>query len=92
MNDILFVISNFANRNDLLNFLSICKIFRQYDKIFFNKYFIDRDIINGATKEFISKIRLIENVSTIDHLINNNIKKIIFNKHFNQNYLSSYFF
>jgi hypothetical protein len=61
MDDILHVISNFTDRNSLLNLLSTCTNFEHCDYIFFNKYFI-YDNGHNYTPEFISKIKFIDNV------------------------------
>jgi hypothetical protein len=68
MNDILSIISDFSDRDDLLNLFSVSKLFKFFDQVFFNKYFVNQEKIKNSTTEFISKIRLINNVETIDKL------------------------
>jgi hypothetical protein len=83
MNDILSIISVFSDRKDLLYLFSVSKLFKFFDQIFFNKYFVDQEKTKNCATEFISKIRLINNVYTIDKLPQS-LKSIKFGYHFNQ--------
>jgi hypothetical protein len=83
MNDIPSVICIFSNKNDLLNLLSVSKLFNFFDHIFTKKYFIGQEKIKNSTVEFLSKIRLITNVSTIDKLPQF-VTSIQFSNYFNQ--------
>jgi hypothetical protein len=89
MDDILSIISVFSDRDNLLNLLSVSKLFKFSDQVFFNKYFVDQEKIKNCTPEFISKIRLINNVDTIDNLHQSATHRmyctsIIFGDDFNQ--------
>ena len=85
--DIIDLLSQYLDRIDLLNLLSISKRCRQFDNVFYNRYFIDTYIIAGQTfdKNWAKKIKKIKNFYNLE-LLNHfpMIKEIMFHNDFNE--------
>jgi hypothetical protein len=84
MNDILIYISRFTNLSDLLNLLSVCKLFKVNKYIYFDKKLFEYSGIHDKPEYFKKKIKLVHNVKKLDDwMINDNIIKIHFEDNFN---------
>ena len=59
MNDILNYISQFTNSSDLLNLLSVCKLFKVNEYVYFNIKLFEYSGIHDKPEYFKKKIKLV---------------------------------